>query len=456
MDSEIFTQLPPTRLFFRCAVPAVVTSVFGALYSVVDGLFVGRYLGEGALAAINLIMPVIMIVEALSNMIATGASVNMSMLLGEQKREDASRVFSFSVKFILLFSCVIGLFGYAFAKPFVTLISPGASAEAVRLSTEYLRVYALFAPLVPIYFATDNYLRVCGKQRLSMVIGVITQLANVVLDFVLIAVLHLGVRAAAVASCTSIVIGSVTTLVCFAGKRLDVYYTKENIPAFLFFHIAANGASEFFSNIATSVMSIVMNLFLLKYGGTTAVAAFSIVMYVDSIIGMLNFGICDSLQPAISYCYGAGLTERMREIFRRVLIAVIATAVAAFLFMFLAGPAVATAFIKPGDTELVRVSITATRIFSFSYLAGWIDLCFSAYFTALDRPVRSLLVSFFGTLVFPIVFLFALTALWGLNGVWLMSSVASVASGILTISLAATLRLKPGAAARDESAQNFI
>ena len=174
MNSEVFAKLPPTKLFFRCAVPAVVTSVFGALYSVVDGMFVGRYLGEDALAAINLIMPVIMIVEALSNMIATGASVNISMLLGAGKREEASRVFSFSVRFILILSCVISALGFFFARPFIVLLAPGASEEAVRLSTVYLRVYAVFGPLIPIYFAMDNYLRVCGKERLSMAIGVTT------------------------------------------------------------------------------------------------------------------------------------------------------------------------------------------------------------------------------------------------------------------------------------------
>ncbi|MBQ1529042.1 MAG: oligosaccharide flippase family protein, partial [Clostridia bacterium] len=162
MQSEMFATLPPTKLFFKCAVPAVVTSVFGALYSVVDGIFVGRFLGSDALAAINLIMPIIMIVEAISNMIATGASVNISMLLGKQKREEASAVFSFSIKFILAFSTVIGVLGFFLAKPFVTLIAPGATAEAIRLSTIYLKVFAVFGPLIPMYFATDNYLRVCG------------------------------------------------------------------------------------------------------------------------------------------------------------------------------------------------------------------------------------------------------------------------------------------------------
>jgi Na+-driven multidrug efflux pump len=275
-----------------------------------------------------------------------------------------------------------------------------------------------------------------------MVIGVATQFLNVVLDFLFIAVFHKGVKAAAVASCVSIVLGSVITLVLFLGKRMDVYYTKESIPAAQFFRIAANGSSELFSSIATSVMSVVMNLFLLKYGGTTAVVAFSIVMYVDSIIGMLNFGICDSLQPAISYCYGAERLNRMKAIFHRVLATTIIVSIISFLFMLLVGPHAVKIFIKPDDTDLLKMSITAVQIFSFSYLVGWIDMCFSSFFTAVDQPVRSLLVSLFGTLVFPIGFLFLLTAIMGLNGVWLMASAAAVASGILTLILAKTLKLE--------------
>ena len=160
---------------------------------------------------------------------------------------------------------------------------------------EYLRIYALFAPLLPIYFAMDNYLRICGRENLSMVINIAAQLGNVLLDFILIAVLHLGVKYAALASCISISVGSLVMLFLFARKRMDIYYTKESISAKQFLAITANGTSEFFSMIAVSIMSVIINLFLLKYGGTTAVAAFSILMYVDEIIGMMNFGICDSL-----------------------------------------------------------------------------------------------------------------------------------------------------------------
>lgn len=446
MNSEIFEKLPPTQLFFRCAVPSAITMVFGALYQIVDGVFVGRYIGQDALAAVNIIMPVILAVFAFSNMIATGASVNLSILLGEKKREEASRVFTFSLKMIFLISCVLGILGGIFAEPFIKLISPGASEYAIRYGGDYLRVYAGFSPLLLFYFATDNYLRVCGKENLSMGINIATQSLNIILDFILIAVLGQGVWAAAFASCAAMALGSLTTLLLFKNKRMDLYYTGGGISSAKFLRILANGSSEFFSNISSSIMSVILNLFLLKFGGTTAVAAFSVVMYVDSIVGMINFGVCDALQPAISYCYGAGLMERVRAIFRRVLAAVTITSLVAFIFMWFAGPSVAPLFIKQEDAGLLNVSITAIKLFSFSYLTGWADMCFSSFFTALDRPARSLLVSFFGTLVFPVAFLFILSSIWQLNGIWLMPAVAGAASGGLIIVLASTMKTEKSVA----------
>ncbi len=442
MDSEIFEKLPPTKLFFRCAIPSMVTMVFGALYQIADGLFVGRFIGEDALAAINLIMPIIMTVFAFSNMIATGASVRISILLGEKKRDEASKVFSFTVKFIFLMSVLIGLIGFLLAESFVRFLSPGASKNAVEYGVTYIRMYALFSPFLPLYFATDNFLRVCGKEKLSMWIAIITQALNIVLDVILIAFLKQGIWAAAFTSCFAMSLGSVITLYFFRKKRLDLYYTKKGIPFTTFKNILFNGSSEFFSNISMSVMSVVYNFFLLKYGGTTAVAAFSVIMYVDSIIGMLVFGMCDALQPAISYCYGAQLYEKVKAIFKRIIISAVILSLLSMLFMFFGGKYVAPLFVKPQDTELLAVSIVGMKLFSISYLTGWVDMCFSSYFTALERPIRSLLTSFFGTLVFPIGFLFILTPIWQLNGVWYTTIASCTASAVFTVFLAVTMKTK--------------
>ena len=440
MDSEIFEKLPPTKLFFRCALPAMVTMAFGALYQIADGLFVGRFIGEDALAAVNLIMPIIMMVFAFSNMVATGASVRIAVLLGEKDREAASRVFSFSLKFIFLMSCIIGAIGIFSAEPFVRFLAPGATEQAISYGITYIRIYAAFSPLLPIYFATDNYLRVCGKERLSMWLGIATQALNIVLDVILIALLGQGIWAAAFTSCLAMALGSVITLWLFRGKRLDLYYTKSSISLCVFLRILANGSSEFFSNISMSIMSIVYNFFLLAYGGTTGVAAFSVIMYVDSIIGMLVFGMCDALQPAISYSYGAGQNERAKAIFKRIVVGAVVLSSASMLFMLFLGEHIAPLFVKPEDAELLAVSIIGMKLFSFSYLTGWVDMCFSSYFTAIERPARSLLTAFFGTLVFPILFLFILSPVWQLNGVWLTPLVSCTASAILTLVLAVTLK----------------
>ena len=188
--------------------------------------------------------------------------------------------------------------------------------------------------------------------------------------------------------------------------------------------------------------SIVFNFFLLKEGGTTAVAAFSVIMYVDSFVGMFLFGMSDSLQPAISYCYGLGREDKVKAIFRRILIGAITLSFVSLLFMMLLGRFLAPLFVKPEETELLAVSIIGMKLFSLSYLTGWADMCFSSYFTALERPARSLITSFFGTLVFPIGFLFILTPIWKLNGVWLSAFFSCTASAIVTIILALTIKKK--------------
>ena len=440
MDSEIFEKLPPTKLFFRCAVPSMVTMAFASLYQIADGLFVGRFIGGDALAAINLIMPIIMIVFGFANLIATGASVRVSVLLGAKKREEASQIFTFTLKVLFLLSCVLGFLGLVFAEEFVRFLAPGATALAIEYGITYTRVYAAFAPLMLIFHATDNYLRACGKEKLSMWLSIGTQTLNILLDVVLIVFLGQGVWAAAFTSCLSMALGSVVTLCLFRRKRMDLYYTKGKIKLSVFLRILANGSSEFFSSISMSIMSIVFNFFLLKYGGTTAVAAFSVIMYVDSFVGMFLFGMADSLQPAISYCYGAGLMDKVKAIFRRIILGAVVLSVASLLFMMFAGQYVAPLFVKPEDTELLKVSIIGMKLFSLSYLTGWVDMCFSSYFTALERPGRSLLTSFFGTLVFPIGALFLLTPTLKLNGVWLSSVASCTVSAVFTVMLFLTMK----------------
>lgn len=166
MDSEIFEKLSPTKIFFRCAIPTMITSVFGALYSMANGFFVGRFVGEEALAAVNIVMPIIMIVFALSDMIAAGSSAHISVLLGQHKREKASLVFSFSLKMIFIFSCVIGAVGYFGADALIALLAKGATEQTVDYCVTYLKVHTRL-PLCCLFILRRTIISGCAEKKNS-------------------------------------------------------------------------------------------------------------------------------------------------------------------------------------------------------------------------------------------------------------------------------------------------
>lgn len=432
-DSLIFETLHPTKLFFRCAIPAMLSMVFSALYVIIDGIFVGRFIGENALAAINLAMPLVNISFAISDMIAVGSSVKIAILLGEKNKDMASRVFSFSVKIILIISIVTGIIFLTFIKPVFLLM--GARGEALEYAFQYLSIYALFAPLTMIFFAVDNYLRICNRQKYSMALNIFTALLNILLDYLLIIVFDYRVLGAALASCISIGIGSILAIMPFLMKKLELCLVKGAIPVKQFVHMLANGASEFFSNISGSVMAFILNIVLMDLGGTTAVAAMSIIMYVGSIMDMVLFGMADSMQSSISYCYGAGLKKRLVDLEKRVLFFGALLSMVAFLFLRYSGNIIVPFFVTPGDVDLLDLSVHAMKLYAFSYLVSWVYLCLSGYLTAMGKAAMSFVTSICGTLVFPLVCLALLVPFKGIDGVCLMPFFAGILSSLLAIGL---------------------
>lgn len=430
MEHQVmFEQLSPNRLFLRCAVPSMISMAVTSLYTVADGIFVGRYIGADALAAINLVMPFIMISFALSDMVAAGSSVQIAIRLGEKKEGEACRIFSFCSLLIFGISCVVGVVAYLCAGPLVRLM--GADETVTALAVEYMRVYAVFSPLIMIFFALDNYLRICGKVRYSMLMNVFMALANIALDALFIVVFRWGIGAAALASSISLAAGTIIGFVPFLSRKLPLKLVRGGISLRLTGNILANGSSEFFSNISGSALMVIMNTVLLHLAGAAAVAAFSIVMYIDSIVKSLLFGMADSLQPAVSYNYGAGDRKRMFAIEKRLLLAGALLSILVLIGIQVGGEGLIPLFLEGGDDMLLEMSLRAMRLFSFAYLVCWFGIIISSFFTALNRPMFSLAVAFGQTLVFPLLCLSVLPWIWGLDGVWLTSLV----SGMLTLLL---------------------
>ena len=200
--------------------------------------------------------------------------------------------------------------------------------------------------------------------------------------------------------------------------------------------IIANGSSEFFVSMAGSLFAIIINIVLLKLGGSTAVAAVSIVEYIASLTGMVIYSMSDALQPAISYCFGAGLLPRMRKMQRVVMSAAAILSLFAMLFLLFGGKLLLPLFVKDGDVALHDMSLRAMRFYALSYLVSWVQMTLAGYLTALEKPWHSLAISLLGTFVFPLVFLAILVPLWQLDGVWVLNFVSSVFSAVVAVVIA--------------------
>ncbi len=337
MNEQEFGSAPIGKLFIRCTVPAMVGMGFSAIYSITDGIFVGHFIGQEALAAVNLVMPIIMIITALADMVATGSSVRISILLGRGDQTEANRVFTVCLGLIAIISSFLGLLGFLFARPVIGLM--GADGQTAGYAVEYLRVFALFMPLCCVYYSTDNYLRVCGRVNLSMTINIVCSLLNIALDVLLIVVLKQGLWSAAVASCISMSLGAVWSLVPFVCKRLPLVFSWGRIGGRQMLTILANGSSEFFISIAGSLFAVIINVVLLRLGGATAVAAAAIVEYVQSLTGMVIHSMVDAMQPAVSYLVSwidgtlSGFMTAVERPLQSIIISLLSTFVFPLLFL---------------------------------------------------------------------------------------------------------------------------
>ncbi|MDD3794780.1 MAG: MATE family efflux transporter [Lachnospiraceae bacterium] len=426
MTERQFAALPVKKVFFYLTIPSILSMVFSSIYMMADGIFVGRFIGSQALAAVNLVMPILMIVLALPNMIAVGSSVKVSTALGEGNIEKAKRLFSASVLMVTCTGLVFTLLGILFLKPLIGTVIRDAALAA--LAYDYARFFVYGLPFIMPLFAMDNFLRVCGRAKYSMCVNVIVSVLNIVLDWVFIVQLHLGIEFSAISTGISMMLGSALSFAPFFTKKMTLHFAKPQISAKEVWGILYNGSSEFFSGIAGSFTATVINGFLLTLGGAAAVAGYGIVMYIDTLLVGVLYGVLDAIQPAVSYNLGAKEIKRTFSFFK---ISSITTAVVSLGCMvgILAFPdRLARIFAKGSDQEVMNMTIAALILFSPSYLFTWYNMVTSAFLTAMDQPKESMLIMAFRAIIFPLICLVLLTLFMGVYGVFF----AATLSGALT------------------------
>ena len=304
MDQKtLFLNTSPTRLFLKAALPGSVGMLASSLYQLLDGIFVGQILGNEAFAALNLVMPFVIINFAISDLIGVGSAVPISVRLGEKRPEEANNIFTIACLLIFGQGIVVGGALFLLAPTLLHLM--GAEGALAAMAVQYLRVYAVCSPIVGCVFASDNFLRICGQIRTSMMLNVLMSVLCVVFEFFFLAVLRIGIRGAALGTCLSMMVCAFLAMLPFFRGKMALKFVRPKFSRRILGQIVSCGCPTFLNNIAGRVTSIIMNMVLLQLGGASAVSVYGILMYADGIILQLMYGMCDSLQPAVGYNWGA-------------------------------------------------------------------------------------------------------------------------------------------------------
>lgn len=437
---EMYALMNPWRLFFKVAMPGMISMFAMSVYSIFEGIFIGQTLGEGAFAAINIAMPLVMINFSLSDLIGVGASVPISIALGQDDKETANNVFSCSVLMIFIAAILMGGVMTFAAEPLSRLM--GAEGELLATSVRYLRTCALLGPFATIFFAMDNYLKISGYVKTSMAINIGSNLLTLgLLTFFLLG-LQMDVVGSALAVSIAMSVCSVVALIPFLRGKTLLKFTKPHFHLGMFKQIAACGSPVFLNNVAGRVTSILMNISLMTLGviefgeggGTTAVAVYAVLMYASDLCWPLLYGISDSLAPAIGFNWGAANYGRVKKIVRCGFIgtAVIGLVSTSLLFFF--PGTIASLFIKPEEIHLMEIVTPAIRLFCLAYIFRWVGVMTQSFFSAIEKPALATIMSVSIALVFPVLMLGALWNL-GLNGIWLNFFGANALLAILSVVL---------------------
>ena len=431
-SDHLFSRTKPVRLFLIAAIPGAVSMLASSLYQTLDGMFVGQGLGSTAFAAINLAMPFVIINFAVADLIGVGSSVPISISLGQGRKKDADNIFSVAVILILIASAILGFLMFLMAPALMTVM--GAGGEFRELAIRYLRVYAAFSPVSTIVFATDNYLRICGKTQSSMWLNVLMSSLSAALEFLFIFIFRWGVWAAALGTCLSMTACALIAIIPFALGKRSLHFVHPHFSIPLVKRILSCGTPNFLNNIAGRITSIIMNMMLVRAGGQDAVSVYGVLMYADGLVQPVMYGMVDSLQPAIGYNWGAGKKSRVRALEKCCLTAAIIISVIAWTVLHTFPRFISSIFIDRSQTALLEMAVSALGIFSFAYVTRWISFTTQSLMLAIEKPKYAALISICTAFIFPVILLLALQG-FGLDGIWFNFAGTNILAAILAISI---------------------
>lgn len=416
MDNALSRAFTPLSLL-RFALPNMVMMVFLSLYTIVDGIFISRYVGTLALSAVNMAYPLNCLQMALGIMLASGGSAVIARKMGEGKDREARRDFSCVVAVSAVVGAVFLVLGNLFLDEILRLL--GTSPAQMDLCRTYTRILLWFAPAFFLQTAYQVLFVTAGLPGLGLGLTVAGGLANVVLDITFMGPLDMGIAGAAVATVIGYCIPAVAgTVYFFLNRRGSLYFVPFRPDWPMLAKTCGNGSSEMVTNIANAVTTFLFNILFLRYWGEDGVAAITIVMYFQFVLTAVFFGFSMGVAPVVSYKYGAQDLPQLRGIFRCCLVFVAVCSLGAYVLSRMSIGLCLEAFTQ-AESAVYAITMEGFPLYAGSFLLMGVSIFASSLFTAFSDGLVSALISFARTFLFLVGMLLVLPQLLGKPGIWL-------------------------------------
>ena len=421
------------KKLLRFCFPPIVMMVFTSIYGVVDGLFVSNFVGKVPFAAVNLVMPFIMVIGGIGFMIGTGGSALVAKTAGEGDKVNANRYFTMMIKLTIILGVTFSVIGIIFIKQIAIML--GATDAMLGDCVIYGRIALLFNTVFMLQSVFQTFLTTAEKPELGLITTVSAGVTNMVLDALFVGVFRWGVAGAAFATGISECVGGAIPLIYFLRPNSSLLQlVRTRFEARVLIKACTNGSSELMSSISSSFVSMLYNFQLLKFAGEDGVAVYGVLMYIQFIFIAIFIGYTIGTSPIAGYNYGAKNHKELKSLLKKSWFLMLAAGIIMMcLAQVLAYP---LAKIFTGyDAELFEMTRHAFRIFSFSFILAGINIFTSSFFTALNNGAISAAVSFLRTLVFQTASVLLLPLIFKLDGIWCANVVAEVFAFIISQTL---------------------
>jgi len=415
----------------RFMMPSIIMMIFTSIYGVVDGIFVSNFVGKTPFAAVNLIMPYLMVFGTLGFMLGTGGTALISKNLGMGNGKKANEIFS-----LLTLVCVIGglvlmVLSMICLRPAAKLL--GAEGQMLEDCVTYGMIVQTALVAYILQYAFQSFCVAAEKPNLSLLMMVVAGLCNIALDALFVAVFRWGLPGAAAATSIAQIIGAIIPIVYFScpnSSLLRLGRCRLDWSALL--RTFTNGSSELMNNLAMSLVGILYNIQLMHYAGENGVAAYGVIMYLNFVFMSVFIGVAIGTAPLFGYNFGADNRPELKNLFRKSLVLLAIFSLAMTTASVLLARPLSAVFVGY-DAVLLEMTVRGLMIYSLSFLLSGFNMFGSSMFTAFNNGLVSAVISFVRTLVCQITAVMLLPMVWELDGVWVSIVVAELGALVLTI-----------------------